>query len=193
MNNINWNDDNFVREFLEEANQFSLEYQKKPKKDLYKIVINYQILMERLITWSSHQDYNFLVQKFLNKKINGFEFQDAFLELWYSDRRQMDELIETIEDEDKMNQIPDFSYTSKSIIFSKVISNLFFATEGYESEENESKLRSFIEEYYFPTLREHFDDSFFPPKIGLDQLIARSYKIFYSIAIIIIGFLLVSF
>ena len=72
MNNINWNDDNFVQEFLEEANQFSLESignQKKPKKDLYKIVINYQVLMERLITWSSHQDYNFLVQKFLNKKI----------------------------------------------------------------------------------------------------------------------------
>ena len=128
----------------------------------------------------------------MNKKINGFEFQDAFLKLWYSDRRRINKLIETIEDENKMNQIPDFSYTSKSIIFSKVISNLFFATEGYESEENESKLRSFIEEYYFPTLREHFDDSFFPPKIGLDQLIARSYKIFYSIAIIIIGFLLVS-
>lgn len=196
MNIKNWNQDDFIQEVLEESERLMSEPVKKkekPKKDLNKILINYHILIESIVVWASHQDYNLLVQKFLNKEMNGFQFQEAFLKLWYSNTRQISELIQTIEDGDKKNQILDFSYTPKSTIFHGIINNIFFAAEGHESETNESKLRSFIQEYYFPTLRKHFDDSFFSPKIDLDQLIDRSYKILYSIAIVTTVFLLVNF
>lgn len=186
----------FIQEVLKESNRLlskPVEKETAPKKDLHQSLIRYHILVEDIVFGSAQQNYNFLVQKFLNKKMDGFQFQEAFLKLWYSDTKQITELIQTIEDGDKKNQIPDFSYTFKSTVFSKVINNVFFSVAGYESEANEDELRSFIQEYYFPTLRKHFDDSFFPPKIGLDQLIGRSYKILYSIAIVTTGFLLVNF
>lgn len=196
MNENDWTQDSFIREILEESDRLMskpVEKEETPKQDLHQTLIIYHILIEDIVFWSSHQDYNLLVQKFLNKQMNGFQFQEAFLELWYSDTKQIRKLIQTIQDGDKKNQIPDFSYTSKSTVFHDVINTVFFAAEAHESEANESKLRSFIQEYYFPTLRKYFDDSFFPPKIGLDQLIDRSYKIFYSITIVTTGFLLVNF
>lgn len=180
----------------EKENRLKLEPVKKEEitqKDLYQIINFYHILIENMVFWSSHQDYNLLVQKFLNKEINGFEFQDAFLKLWYSDGSQIRKIIEIIENGDKNYQIPDFFYTSKSMIFLDVICDAFFAAEGYESEENEDYLRSFFQKNYVSPLRKHFDDSFFQLRIDLDKLIEKSYRILYSIAILITGFLLVNF
>lgn len=130
-----------------------------PKNDHSEILIYYQSLIEYSQFWSSRQNYYFFVQKFLNNEINGFEFWDAFLDLWFSDIWKLQDIIDIIEDKDKHNQIPDFCYTSKSIIFYDVINTLFFALEGDECEANESILRSFLEEYYFLTLTKRYDDS----------------------------------
>lgn len=121
--------------------------------------------------------------------MDGLQFQDAFLKLWYSDMKQVRQLIETIEARN-LNQLPDLVYSSKAGVFSDVISSLFFTVEDIQSLD-ESTIRSFIEESYFPNFRNHFDDSFFPPrKIDLDRLdrlIAKSYKIFFSVALLAIG------
>ncbi len=82
--------------------------------------------MKDIIFGASYENYNFLVQKFLNEEMNGFEFRNAFLKLWYFYIQKARKLMGTIEDEDKNNQIPYFSYTFKSIIFHQVIDNVFW-------------------------------------------------------------------
>ena len=155
------NQNEFIIEVLkatEELMSRPMKKKKTPKKDIHQMVSLYHILIEHIGFWSSRQDYNLLVQKFLNKEVDGFQFQEAFLKLWYSDRNRIRKLIQTIEDRGEKNQIPDFCYTSKATVFHEVINNVFFMAEGHESDANESNLRSFIQEYYFPTLRKHFDD-----------------------------------
>lgn len=168
---LKFNKNDYIQEVLEAINSMSLEpVREEDKPDLHKILSSYHILIERIVFWSSHQNYNLLVQKFLNKEMDGFQFQEAFLNLWYSDSKKIEELIKTIEEGDNQSQIPDFCYTSKSIVFSDAVSTLFFAAEGLECEANESDLRSLIQEYYFPTLRKSCDPdgSFFPSRIDFD-------------------------
>jgi len=141
----------YLDELRQESNQ-----DKMPKKDLHRILISYQILIEEIVCWSSHQEYNLIVQKFLDKEMDGLQFQDALLKLWYSDMKQVEQLIETIEAGNR-NQLPDLVYSSKSSIFSSVINGLFFTVEDIQSVD-ESTIRSFIEESYFPSFRNHFDD-----------------------------------
>lgn len=95
----------------------------------------------------------YLFKNFETKKWTASNSKKHFwiYDLLYSDREKIRELIQTIEDGDKHSQIQDFCYSSKSIVFYDVINTLFFVVEGHEFEENESELRSFIQEYYFPT------------------------------------------
>lgn len=107
--------------------------------------------------------------------------------------------------EDNIEPIPDLSYTSKAVDFTSVIDNIFFDVDRFDPDiedsdwndyvYSESKLRSVIKEEYLPRLQEscNLDDSFFQPRINLDQLIERSYKIVFSVALVVTGFLLSNF
>lgn len=122
--------------------------------------------------------------------MNGWEFQDEFLTLWFSNSRKIREIEQKIE-EGQGQQIGDLSYTSKSMDFSKAINNLFVTVDACESEEALDGLRLFIPKYYFPILERVYDRdaSVFRPKIDVEQVIDRSYQIIYSSAIVTIGFL----
>lgn len=123
-------DDEFWEGFQTEVNRINSEppTPKKEKKDCYKILNFYHLLLEGVLTWSSRKDYLVLVRNFLDTKIDGLQLEEAFFDLWYSNQKKLRKLIETIEDGDKENQIPDLYYTSESIALCQTINNLFFCS-----------------------------------------------------------------
>lgn len=110
--------------------------------------------------------------------------------------------------------IPDFEvyfyYTSKSADFNCAIDNIFFVIDQYDpnledsdSDSNywdhvvytKNQLRSVLQEKFLPIIQKScdLDDSFFQPKINLDRLVERSYKIVFAVSLAASEFLLVNF
>lgn len=177
-------DEKFWEEFEKGANSVKSQPLKKqkPKKDCNVILTFYHLFLESVVFWSSRTDYRLLVRDFVDKKINGVEFQGLFLELWYADLRKFLQLIEIIEDGEKENEILDFCYTSESLAFRNIMNDIFYVIEEYESSESPEFLRSYLQKEFLPILE--------GSTINLDKLIDRSYQILYSTALAMIGFVL---
>lgn len=164
---------------------------------------NYHIFVDDSVFWGSRQAFLKLIQSFLCKQIDGETFTSKFFRLRSQSMAKAEEICERIED--NIQPILDLNYTSKAVDFGSEIADLFFEIDRFDPDiedsdwndyvYSESKLRSVIKEGYLPGFLEScdLDDSFFQPRIDLDQLIERSYKIVFSVAILVIGFLLANF
>ena len=177
---------------------------KKPRNDNpVKKLSNYHILVGASVFWESREAYLDLLQSFLLKEIHGETFSSKFFRLRGENMAKTDKVCERIEN--NIQPISDLYYTSKADDFSSIIDALFLDIDRYKSDiqdsdwnelvYSESKLRSVIQERYLPRLKKLGDlaDSFFQPKIDLDQLIERSYQILFLVSLAASSVLLVNF
>lgn len=159
----------------------------------------YKCFIHTSIGWKSRQHIIKMVRNFLLKEIDAKTFSDQFFAWHYGTMREADELCEKIE-EGLKPLVCNFEYLPKSEDFNSMTNNMFFEIDQYDpnledSDWNEfvyseSKLRHVIQTKYLPTLLKScdLDSTFLQPKLSLDQLIERSYYIFFSSAIVAIGF-----
>lgn len=178
-------DDEFWEEYLDlgTCERFLSPTEKKKPRDHYKVLSSYHLVLECAVFWSSREDYRLLVRDFVTKKIDGPKFERSFMRLRSRNMIEAQRLIEKIEN-DEQNEIPDFSYSFDSIAFMSTIDNLFYTIDGFLPPESWDDLRDYIEKGFLPILERFTMD--------LDQLIHRSYNIFYGTALITIGFGLVN-
>lgn len=118
--------------------------------------LNYQVVIERAIVWSSRQNYCDLIESFLRQEIKGETFRSNFMELRTEDLFKINEICDSIEKGSKL--IPDFNYTSKSVEFTDTMTNIFYDldlfdptvsdSETSDSGYSENKLRSSVKEDY---------------------------------------------
>lgn len=195
-NNVTY-DSEFWDEFFDGYERVYSEFltpkERPEKKDCQTVLISYHLLLENAVFWSSRNEYRLLVRDFVNKKIDGSEFERSFMRLRSANMRKVRQLIETIENSDlsDQNKIPDFCYSSESVNFSRTIGNLFDAVEhynygasNYDSPGVTEGLRFYLGKEFLPILERL--------TINLDQVIDRSYNILYATTLAAIGFGLVN-
>lgn len=179
---------------------------KKPRdlsKNSVQKLRNYNVIIQRVVRWNHRETYLKLLKSFLLKQIDGETFCFEFFTLRGEINSKTNEICNNIEE--NLDSILDFSYVSKSKNFDSAIEDLFFDVDQFDPDiedsvwndivYSESKLRAVIKEEYLPILQKscNLDDSFFESKINLDELVKRSYKIVFSVALVTGIFLLVNF
>lgn len=181
----------------------------KPKSEPDTILSRYRVFIEDSVVWGYRKNYIDLIESFLSKEIDGEIFSEKFFELRGQTLIEIRQLYEKIEEDIK--PIPNVFYTSKSDNFNSAICDLFFTVDDYDPEYNpdiedsdedsdlndfvssERKLRAVIQKVYLPILKKSCDleDSFFPSsydsKIGVDQLIQRSYNLLFLVLVFVLS------
>jgi hypothetical protein len=98
-----------------------------------RILLKYQIVFEDYTMWESRKDYYQIIESFLNTKTNGEDFVTQILSL----RRQ--NMTEAKLLEDNLESKTDFHLTSKSIGFARVIDNIYFVLDLFDSTKKDSE------------------------------------------------------
>lgn len=181
------------------------KWKQKPKSEPNTILREYRVFIENSVVWRYRKNYIDLIESFLSKEIDGEIFSKKFFDLRYQTMRETTQLCEKIEE--NLNPIPDLFYTFKSDNFNSAIGDLFFTVDDFDPNYNpeiedsdlndfvysERKLRAVIQKVYLPILKKSCDleDSFFPSsydsKIGVDQLIQRSYNLLFLVLVFVLS------